>query len=213
MTIDEIWAKIAKDGPDPGVNYYDNLSSFNVDSLIEAFKNRESFVRTMAWAVPSKKTIERIVQFTNSILEVGAGLGLWAFLLKNAGVTVTATDLYSRRANYVDPNSVNFTEVIDMAGMEAVKAHGLRHDTLMLCWPPYSDPLAYEALMAFAGQKLVYIGECGGCTADENFAKLIESDFTLEDSLHIPQWYGLHDELFLYKRVSENPMRRKISFE
>lgn len=202
MTLKGIWDKIDKEGPAAeGSGFHAHFKSF---------MRREDFATTMAWAVPSKWAIKRIAKFTNSILEIGAGLGLWAHLLRRAGVTVTATDYFAFRGNFIARGADNFTEVLDMKHTDAIKAYGHLHECLMLCWPPYSDPMAYEALKKFKGPKLIYIGEYDGCTADNTFQKYVENNFELEADVRIPQWLGLHDYLSLYRRNQENPMKRKI---
>jgi hypothetical protein len=88
-----------------------------------------------------------------------------------------------------------------MAHKEALEAFGQGHDTLMLCWPPYNDSMAYEALRAFKGAKLIYIGESDGCNATDAFFKLVEKKWVEVKVINIPQWFGLHDHLFLYKKI------------
>jgi len=42
--------------------------------------------------------------------------------------------------------------------------------TLMLCWPPYDTSMAYNALTAYEGEHLIYIGEAyGGGTGGDAF--------------------------------------------
>lgn len=76
------------------------------------------------------------------------------------------------------------------------------YEALFLCWPPYDEPMAYEALKAFKGQYLWYIGEDeGGCTAGDDFFQLLDSQWELiETCPEFYSWSGLHDELRLYRR-------------
>jgi hypothetical protein len=101
--------------------------------------------------------------------------------------------------------------------------------TLLLVWPPYGDVMAYHAAVQYEGDTIVYVGEgSGGCTADGRFHKLVgadpcwhyDDDFndlesdpdcdtcTIEpqwrevEVLDIPQWSGLHDRMYIYKRIS-----------
>jgi hypothetical protein len=57
-------------------------------------KRSDYFKKDYAWSVPNKKAILKIKEFAQNqqILEVGSGLGLWACLLKEAGVDIKATD-------------------------------------------------------------------------------------------------------------------------
>jgi len=71
----------------------------------------------------------------------------------------------------------------------------------MMSWPPYNDPMAYESLKKFKGNKLIFIGEdADGCTGCGKFFGLLNSKWNLVKEVEIPQWMGLHDALFLYSR-------------
>lgn len=76
------------------------------------------------------------------------------------------------------------------------------YEAMLLCWPPYDSPMAFDALSAFRGQYLFYIGEgAGGCTADDDFFDLLDEKWELvticEDFY---SWAGIRDNLHLYKR-------------
>lgn len=102
--------------------------------------------------------------------------------------------------------------------------------TLFLCWPPYNGAMAIEAVRAYQGDTVVYIGESyGGCTADDDFFTLmgegyepcdksecsgdnepdychlyhgdLKPEWERVDDVVIPRWYGLHDYLYVYKRI------------
>lgn len=74
--------------------------------------------------------------------------------------------------------------------------------TLLLCWSPYGEPFAFECLQAFQGTQLVYVGEGpGGCTGDDRFHEELSQAWTCEGNLVIPQWFGIHDSVFLYDRL------------
>jgi hypothetical protein len=73
--------------------------------------------------------------------------------------------------------------------------------TLLLIWPPYAEPMAHDALRAFTGRTLVYIGEGdGGCTGDDAFHALIDAEWDEIADHAVPQWWGLHDHLWIYRR-------------
>mgnify|MGYP001610758178 FL=1 len=74
-------------------------------------------------------------------------------------------------------------------------------NVLFLCWPPYNTPLAKESLRLFTGGKVIYIGEDqSGCNADDDFFDIINKFWKQVKRIHIPQWEGLRDNLFLYER-------------
>lgn len=164
---------------------------------------RDSFVKNFAWAIPDEGAIKDIKEFVgdDKILEIGCGLGLWAKLLQDFGVNITPTNPNFPKDFYLNKDKKPFTEVLDFAHKEAVETLGPDHDVLMLCWPPYSESIAYEALNAFGGDKLIYIGESrGGCNATHEFFELLDEEWNPPMISSIPQWVGIHDSLYFYRR-------------
>jgi nucleoside phosphorylase len=70
----------------------------------------------------------------------------------------------------------------------------------MFCWPPYATEMATDALVSFSGDRVIYIGECGGCTADNEFEDLLEKEWTEVEDFRIPKWFGIHDKMRLFNR-------------
>ena len=61
--------------------------------------------------------------------------------------------------------------------------------------------MAANILKQFNGDRFVYIGESrGGCTADNTFFEILNSNWTFVESVDIPQWDGIHDEMNMWKR-------------
>ena len=151
------------------------------------------FRYTFSYAVPTKKVINKITKFigNDKVLEVGAGKGLWASLLDKEGVDIIATDDLSW-------NDKRF--YIQVKKMDAIKAIN-KYDVniLMMIWPP-NDPMAFNGLKKFEGNKLIYIGERDGCTGCDKFRKELIKNWKLVKTIDIPNWYGLWDKVYLYKR-------------
>ena len=169
---------------------------------IDEFIRRRDYANQFGWSVPSKEAIEKIKEFVGneSVLEVGAGRGLWAKLMQDAGISVVPTDYFVSHGIEKEKNPRTFTEVEKLKHLDAVNKYG-DNKVLMLSWPPYNDPMAYETLKNFNGDKLIYIGEgVGGCTADDQFCKLLNELWQEIEIIDIPQWSGIHDYLTLYVR-------------
>lgn len=205
--MSDLWAEIEALGPQDGPKWFERIGEKGYDpiadrSLMDSFKRRDRFTKSYAWAYPTKGAIATIIEFAagERILEIGAGLGLWARLLRDAGADIVATDLFSGRKNYFREEVPDFTEVVNMGHREAVMTYP--HGVLMLCWPPYSEPMAFEALNDSLANKLVYIGEGdSGCTGDGEFHDMIDENYEwVEHKTDIKRWDGLHDSLHLYKR-------------
>ena len=172
-------------------------------NLYGDYQRRRNFIHEYGWSVPNEEAINSIKDFVenDSILEIGSGLGTWAKLLQSEGISVTPTDLsLDPKENPYIIEKKPYTNVDQINADKAIKKYG-NHKVLMMVWPPYDSPMAYNALKLFAGDKLIFVGEGhGGCTADGNFFNLLESDWNHVENVFIPRWSGIHDSLSLYKR-------------
>jgi hypothetical protein len=87
---------------------------------------------------------------------------------------------------------------------EAAEVAGRHPDrVLFLCWPPYNTSMAVDALLAYEGDRVVFIGEGdGGCTGDDQFFEVLRRDWVEEAFLmsHV-QWDAIHDFVFVYRRA------------
>ncbi len=154
-----------------------------------------------AYAVPTNRAIEAMAAYS-PLIEVGAGGGYWAWCLAAKGADIIVTDIAAPTDN---PDwfarKEPWHEVLVMDGAEAVRIHSSR--ALFLCWPMYDTAMAHEALEAYiqaGGHTLIYVGESqGGCTGDDAFHELVEQALTEVNYVPLPQWYGLHDNLWIYQ--------------
>lgn len=173
---------------------------------LEATKGRERCVDLYSWAVPTEEVIEAIAQFS-PIVEIGAGRGYWASLLKEAGADVRAYDVAPPQLS--DLNTWHkgrhstvprvFTEVL--FGNQSVLFDVAVERTLFLCWPPYDTPMAAECLRCFQGSRLIYVGEgYGGCTGDDKFHGELEENWEEILDFEIPNWWGIRDYLSVWER-------------
>jgi hypothetical protein len=173
-----------------------------IKEMLSSFEERRKYTSTVAWAIPSDEAIKSIQTFAggDTILEIGAGLGYWAMLLKEQGVNNIPTD--NKEMCWKHSATPTYIPVIRKRHLKALSSYP-EVPVLFLCWPPYNTPMADEALNAFKGNKVIYIGEDeGGCNADGNFFNLLEEKWKLNKCVFIPQWYGLHDRMFLYERIA-----------
>jgi hypothetical protein len=152
------------------------------------WKWRKRLTRSISWAVPSEEALETLVK-ASPILEIGAGTGYWARMVRSRGGVVDAYDINCQEGTGV------------LRGDAEVVGHYGEEWTLMLCWPPLRGTMASRALEAFRGHNLVYIGEPdGGCTGTPLFHQLLEAGWDCTGGCDIPQWNGVHDRLYTYRR-------------
>jgi hypothetical protein len=174
---------------------------FNLDREISEgedspFRKREKLRKQFAFAIPTTHALEAILGVGNEIVEIGAGTGYWSFLLSEMGATVRAYDNGSWSSFFTGETWYDVRR--GGPGM-------LRHypnAVALIVWPPYDKPMAFEVAKRIrVGNYLVYVGEgSGGCTGDDAFFNLLESDFERIGGSAIPQWWGLHDHLDIYRR-------------
>lgn len=165
---------------------------------------RKEMVHKYSWAVPALPALEAL-HALGPLVEIGAGLGYWAFLLRQLGADILAYDEEPDplKNTYTSEEAarikiVPWTEVLK-GGPEKAWEH--RNRALFLCWPPYDDPMAYRCLVQYGGQRIALIGEGrGGCTADDKFFRRLHAGWEQTDEIDIPQWDGIHDYLSIYRR-------------
>ncbi|MDE2628283.1 MAG: hypothetical protein KGL99_14120 [Burkholderiales bacterium] len=152
-----------------------------------AFK--AAIARHFAWAVPTDEAIAVIGRHTKAVVEIGAGSGYWAWLMRQAGIEVAAYD--------TAPPPHTWSEV------RRGDARALRDHTdgaLLLCWPPWASAMALDALTAHAGEHVVYVGEWMGGSAEPHFFATLVSRFECIDTVAIPQWAMRDDRLMVFRR-------------
>lgn len=187
----------------------------NIRDSIDSFRYREWMVRQYAWAVPSPEAIDVLSEY-GPLVEIGAGTGYWASLLRSRGVTIDAYDKYppdgyvwseddeiivrnggSIGKSWYHRDYPQHTEV--RQGTPDMLKQYAPEWNLFLCWPPMSD-MAMYSLGYHRGKYICYIGESsGGCTANRMFFRLLDRFYEVEREVDIPQWDGIHDYLTVYR--------------
>ncbi len=162
---------------------------------------RYDFITKYAFAVPNQEALGMLAKMS-PILEMGAGSGYWAYLIRRRGQFVVAYD-----QNPPLKSSYKFTKdwgTVQHGTIETANElqEANNQFTLFLCWPCYNKPFAHDVLKAFTGKTLIYIGEYrGGCTADNDFFDLLDDAWTPRASIQIPQWNGIHDFMTVFERL------------
>lgn len=163
--------------------------------------DRHNLCARYTWSIPSPGDITWLAERLDGrgIVEIGAGSGYWAWQLAQAGIAVAAYDPHPP-----GPENKYVQHRLYHPVMPGDHTAAMRHPdrVLMLCWPCYGDPYANEALRAYGGDTVIYIGEGpGGCCADDEFHSALTEDFDEVDAspFHVTYW-GIHCELTLYSR-------------
>lgn len=189
----EAWREVYGDG---------SFSGFDRDlleiSFSDTYTRRAEVTKRYCFAVPTDEALDLIASY-GPVVEIGAGTGYWAELLRQRGCDVAAYDIMGEsHAKWFPHGLVGHVDVGDasMAGEHPDR-------TLLLVWP-YMDAMAFDAATAYAhsgGKRLVYVGEGhGGCTATDEFFDLLREEWTEVAEVSIPQWTGIHDYMTVYER-------------
>jgi hypothetical protein len=194
--------------PDEELNYLRSLGLAARDAeevarwlpMTLSIQRRLDLVCKYAWSIPNDQAIRAIAELS-PIIEIGAGTGYWASLLRAVGAEVVAFDKdppQPRKTKNTWHRSVSQWTTVLQGDEKQVIAYP--HHTLMLSWPPYDDPMALEALRLYEGKRVVYIGEWYGCTADDAFHQALEEHWVETATVRIPHWDTVHDSLMLFER-------------
>jgi hypothetical protein len=151
---------------------------------------------------PTPQIITKMVELVRAVdpegrlLEVGAGRGLASRLLRDAGLQVACTDIAGP--------SPSFTPVEPLSAIQAVVKYR-EFPTILLAWPPQlghtGSEMSYQALRAFRGTQVIYIGEPRGCcTATDDFFDELDCKWQLTERLPLPRWPNIADSLYVYRR-------------
>lgn len=193
--------------------YYDEFLVARNDPDAISWDFQYGFTHKYAWAVPTPKALNTVAEFCpNGIVELGAGTGYWASLLRAMGVDVLAFDAspVQNNNNRHHRNAKPWTPIRRGFSTEAAR-HSDR--VLMLSWPPKAPrPLSHRALAHYTGDKLVYVGQPkGGVTATPEFHDMLETDWELVLKMRLPNWKHIYNALYLYRRKTSVQSRQPES--
>lgn len=175
---------------------YEMIYKLHDTKCIADFKIREKERKRYGFAVLTEEAIKQLRPYA-PFIEVGSGNGYWAYEMQKRGVEIVATDLV-RVPNNIYRFDAAWTTIQWMTAKQAINKYP-KH-TLLIVWPCYDKPWAYQALKEYKGDTLVFCGESWGCTGDNNFHQLLEDEWVEPVQINIPCWFGLYDCIYVYTR-------------
>jgi hypothetical protein len=173
------------------------------------------FTNKFSWSVPCKEAIDAIKQFVRSPLrDLMSGTGFWAKILNQAGVLTIPYDLHkSKKYNPYRhaPTHISIKRQHALKTISDIKRRNLPGD-ILLSWPPSDCPVSYYVVnMLSIGSRIVYIGESsGGCTGDLALHNFFNNNCRELVKVRLPQFFGMHDYLWIYEKVKNNPIDPKL---
>ena len=176
----------------------------NPGVMHEVVKLRDRLVSRYSWSIPTEEALRQIAQLS-PIVEMGAGTGYWAHLLKRMGADVVAYDRappgsLKSLVSACNPWHVGAKQHVKVLNgvPETLREHANR--TLLLCWPP-RGPMACQCLKHWKGEHLVHVGEFGGFTADLKLQDVVRRNFQLVGTVSIPCGPGVNDMMTVWRRL------------
>ncbi|MBM7771842.1 hypothetical protein JOD54_002046 [Actinokineospora baliensis] len=158
--------------------------------------------RRLAWSLPSPGDLTWLLEHLagRPVLDLGAGLGYWAWQLAQLDVDVLAVDAGGQASTAWLDGVAPFHPVHPGTATTAA-AHGDR--ALFLSWPPPGG-LTTAALAAYPGDTVIYAGEQNPevCGDREFFTELTERWTPLGHSPFHTNLYGARSVLTAYRRAS-----------
>ena len=179
----------------------------------------EAFLRTvqaplqhaLSFAIPNDAALKALSAHA-PLCEVGAGTGYWGARLRQRGVQCEMSDLHPPADGRNRFCGAAIAQVEQGGGAET--AARFASHALLLVWP-YSlvmegeegageEPWDAEALAAYRGDVVCHVGELapkfGTRTTSEAFARRLDADFELQETVALPNWPHMHDELTIWRR-------------
>lgn len=133
-------------------------------------------------------------------LEIMAGSGIITYGLKKMGFDILATDNFAWNDKWQSWVDIENTDCID-----AIKKYAVERPVIVISWPEMGD-IAYRALKELRAvnpdAKMVFIGEFGGCCANEDFcdtASRIDDEWSIRINKKFLSWCGIHDLTLILK--------------
>ena len=177
--------------------------------------------RVAAWsafACPNDQAINALRAFSKGcgLIEMGAGVGYWALLLRNAGIDVLAYDKLPPSSSSSSSGKVTVKQVasneyhgrFDAWSEVLFGDAAARCDTnrvLLLCYPPPNDPMAVRTLRGYTGCLVAYVGETQGDTGTLDFELLLASDWNLTQApIKLPNFGNTCYSLTLWTRKEKS---------
>jgi hypothetical protein len=168
-------------------------------------EQRDRYRQRYACAVPTGEALLTLSRFA-PLIEIGAGTGYWAWMLRQVGTDIIAYDQWPPQVDS-DDNRFHvrakcWTEVLQ-DDERAIDRHPERN--LFLCWPPPSSPMAFQALERYRRDTFIFVGEAPragsvNSSGDSSFVQLLDAQWSCVQTVALPNWELCWDQLHVFRR-------------
>jgi hypothetical protein len=161
---------------------------------------RKAFIRQWGFSIPCAESVAELVQLS-PLVEIGAGSGYWSALVAGADGDVIATDAIAEGSPGYGLTVGLHTKIEALDAVEAVRRYPERN--VFCSWPTQDADWCAEAAQAMcAGRRLALVGQPrGGETGSPRLFDVLETDFTEERRIVIPQFPGVQEVFTVHRRI------------
>lgn len=161
---------------------------------LELIMKRRVMCSIFSFSIPTLEALQFITSY-QPILEIGAGSGFWAALLKRNNCDIIATTI----DNESYPFSKKFSEIEYLPAIDAIKKYPDR--TVLCSWPSVDNWV--EKALPYIKNNLILTGELESIASDK-FYDILEDEFKEINTHPLPRWLILiKDVLNVYKRIND----------
>lgn len=157
--------------------------------------HQQRLVARYADAIPCNEALEALAAL-GPLVEVGAGGGYWARLLRDRGGDVVAFDNGSWTSK-----TIGCWTAVQAGGVDALERY--RDRALFVCWPPRPYGFMPDLLDAAPSNTTLALITDGPSTvlhASDPMYNRLTSDWTMTDEIAIPRWPARFDRLMVWNR-------------
>lgn len=169
----------------------------------------DKFSWIFSYSIPTDEAINEMKKYS-PIIEMGAGLGYWAWILRNENCVIESFDNKSYFNKIIENNSYSLKSISNPEywievkdGNPDILKTNYENYTLFLSWPisEKEGEMASDCLKYYSGNNLLYVGELeGGHTGGELFLSLLNSEWLLKRKIRLPSWPGYDDNFYIYEK-------------
>ena len=163
------------------------------------FNLRDKCIQKFGFSIPCLELLDVLEQY-QPLVEIGAGTGFITALAKNHGIDIIGTD--PRCEKHWFDHGLYDHDQIEFQGKTAVRHFSDRN--VFCSWPSYQRTWFRQALKAMKiGCTLIIVDE--DCCAEDTAKEYLQKCFECKETIFIPSWPMIHDQVYVYRKVRQNP--------
>jgi hypothetical protein len=150
--------------------------------------------RSYSYAIPTNEAIDFLLSLS-PVVEIGAGTGYWARLLRDKGGDVVAYDQVPAAENTWTEKLEPWTDV-RIGDEVAIERHADR--VCFVSWPPRPGSFLDGSLARKSCRRLALITDGRASASTDRLYDALESNYVLETEIELPTWPYRNDRLMYW---------------